>query len=752
MEYVLRPYQDEAVKTILKYVNSTSVKKPLVVAPTGAGKSLYIAATANAIKDPILVIQPNKELLEQNYNKYISYGNKASIYSASLKSKEIGHVTFATPMSLKGKAEYFKHVKLFILDECFTGETEILTDEGFKRFDCLSKKEKIAQWENNKITFVNPLRFIEKKWNGEIINFEISKNVIVPMTPNHEQIKIHKKTGKIVKEAIKDIKFNHIWGIPSAGLFDDSTEKLTDLERLYIITQADGSIHSSVKDSHTTILFSFKKERKIKRFLSILERSNTEFKEIKDSKNGRRRWSVKMPHNTTKILKNHFKYPMDCQKAKEIIEEMVHWDGSIVNDNLYYYSSKIKSNVDFYNEIAVISGNTCYTSIQKDSRKDSYSDIYKLFIQKNKFFRDSQNCKKTFSNYNGNVYCVEVPSNNIIVRHNGFTFISGNCHLQSNPSGVLGSFLKSFKNPKVVGLTASPVILTNSLMHGPKLDMVNRTRKSFWNQILYVTQIKEISEKFWCKIKYESNALNDSSLEWNSSKSEFTEASMTEFYKVNKIEDLILERVKTITKPTLIFCPNIGDATALHIKIPGSALVTSFTPIKEREELVKLFLQGKITFMINVIIFSVGFDYPGLSYVIDATPTASIVRWYQKYGRGVRLDPSNSEKVCTFVDYANGINRFGKLEDLEFVEDPVLGWGMFSKDKLLTGISISSIGSVRRKSQGEVLGSYVMTFGKYKNKKLSEIPEQYLRWMLKEFKWGAYNRELKNNIKKLLEW
>ncbi len=441
MKYVLRFYQDEAVKSILKYINSASVKKPLVVAPTGTGKSLYIAATANAIKDPILVIQPNKELLEQNYNKYISYGNKASIYSASLKSKEIGHVTFATPMSLKGKAEYFKHVKLFILDEA---------------------------------------------------------------------------------------------------------------------------------------------------------------------------------------------------------------------------------------------------------------------------------------------------------------------HLQSNPSGVLGNFLKFFKNPKIVGLTASPVILTNSLMHGPKLDMVNRTRKSFWNQILYVTQIKEIAEKFWCKIKYESNALNDSSLEWNSSKSEFTEASMTEFYEVNKIEDLILERIKTIKEPTLIFCPSIGDATALQTKIPGSALVTSLTPVKEREKLVKLFLQGKITFMINVLIFSVGFDYPGLSYIIDATPTASIVRWYQKYGRGVRLDPSNPEKVCTFIDYANGINRFGKLEDLEFVEDPILGWGMFSKDKLLTGISISEIGSVRRKTQGEVLGSYVMTFGKYKNKKLSEIPEQYLRWMLKEFKWGMHNKELKVNIKKLL--
>lgn len=92
----------------------------MIIAPTGAGKSLIIADVASKIKDSIIVLQPNKELLEQNYSKYLSYGNKASVFSASLGKKELGHVTFATIGSIKAVAEEIKSrgVGLVIIDEC----------------------------------------------------------------------------------------------------------------------------------------------------------------------------------------------------------------------------------------------------------------------------------------------------------------------------------------------------------------------------------------------------------------------------------------------------------------------------------------------------------------------------------------------------------------------------------------------------------------------------------------------------------
>ena len=123
----LRPYQIEAVEKGLEFFKNGNPKDiPIIVAPTGAGKSIYIGHIANELKEGVLVLQPSKELLEQNYAKYRMYGGEAAIYSASMGIKEIGHVTFATIGSLKSKAADFQHVKHVIIDEChlvppFTG-------------------------------------------------------------------------------------------------------------------------------------------------------------------------------------------------------------------------------------------------------------------------------------------------------------------------------------------------------------------------------------------------------------------------------------------------------------------------------------------------------------------------------------------------------------------------------------------------------------------------------------------------------
>lgn len=115
----LRPYQKEAVDKCIEFFRSGPTEdRPIVVAPTASGKSIYIAYIASELKENVLVLQPSKELLEQNFEKYKSYGGEASIYSASLGVKEIGSVTFATIGSVKSKAGEFQHVKNIIIDEC----------------------------------------------------------------------------------------------------------------------------------------------------------------------------------------------------------------------------------------------------------------------------------------------------------------------------------------------------------------------------------------------------------------------------------------------------------------------------------------------------------------------------------------------------------------------------------------------------------------------------------------------------------
>ena len=118
-KYILRKYQVDAVEAARKYLLDKTAKRPvLIVMPTGSGKSLIIASIAEKIDAPLIVFQPTKEILEQNYNKMMDYGIMGvTIYSASMNKKEIGNITLATIGSVYRKPDDFKCFKYIIMDE-----------------------------------------------------------------------------------------------------------------------------------------------------------------------------------------------------------------------------------------------------------------------------------------------------------------------------------------------------------------------------------------------------------------------------------------------------------------------------------------------------------------------------------------------------------------------------------------------------------------------------------------------------------
>ena len=116
----LRQNQVEPVVIGVEFFKTPKMKPSIIVAPTAFGKSIVIAAIAKELGEKLLVLQPSKELLEQNYNKFITLGGEASIYSASMGSKELGDVTYATIGSIINIARKFKEmgVSKIIIDEC----------------------------------------------------------------------------------------------------------------------------------------------------------------------------------------------------------------------------------------------------------------------------------------------------------------------------------------------------------------------------------------------------------------------------------------------------------------------------------------------------------------------------------------------------------------------------------------------------------------------------------------------------------
>lgn len=115
-----RYYQANAIDAGCELLNGkTEIINGVVVVPTAGGKSHIIAGVAEEQDDAGLILQPSKEILEQNYQKLFNIGQRdLGIYSASLNSKVINKITLATIGSIHNKPELFKQFKYISVDEC----------------------------------------------------------------------------------------------------------------------------------------------------------------------------------------------------------------------------------------------------------------------------------------------------------------------------------------------------------------------------------------------------------------------------------------------------------------------------------------------------------------------------------------------------------------------------------------------------------------------------------------------------------
>ncbi len=119
----LRENQHEPIRKAIEFFRAPKPKPSLIVLPTAWGKSILTAFVARETQDKLIVLQPSKELLEQNYLKYINLCDgwvNAGIYSASFGRKEIDEVTYATIGSIKNLGAKFKQL----------GFTKMLIDEA----------------------------------------------------------------------------------------------------------------------------------------------------------------------------------------------------------------------------------------------------------------------------------------------------------------------------------------------------------------------------------------------------------------------------------------------------------------------------------------------------------------------------------------------------------------------------------------------------------------------------------------------
>lgn len=120
----LRPYQSVAINAIYAYFD-TKKGNPLIVLPTGTGKSVCIAAfMRRAIADwpdtRIIIVTHVKELIAQNFSEMVRLwpDAPAGIYSAGLNKRDLhAQILFAGIQSIHKRAYDIQRCDLALIDE-----------------------------------------------------------------------------------------------------------------------------------------------------------------------------------------------------------------------------------------------------------------------------------------------------------------------------------------------------------------------------------------------------------------------------------------------------------------------------------------------------------------------------------------------------------------------------------------------------------------------------------------------------------
>ena len=321
---------------------------------------------------------------------------------------------------------------------CFSGDTEILTENGFVEFKMYDGTTPVAQYniESQEISYVEPLDF-RMIPNQKVCVFE-NENTSLKLTPNHECI-IQVQNGKkyMKKVPFEDLaghgQSKYAWVNAGYYNYDKCYFIKDDLTRLVACFVADGSYSAS----RTQLRFGFTKKRKIKRFKEMVDRLGIEYDEKVQGKLKITYFTITNFEYVT-LMKRYctadktlLKPAMTELNPLVYLEEASHWDGHVNHTNLITVSSTNLSTLESMQIMAVQSGVRARLYKVKDER-GNVSDTWTLSYNLNKKplsrFESKDIDLRTHHNTNHNVYCVTVPEHNIVIRHNGKVSIQGNCN------------------------------------------------------------------------------------------------------------------------------------------------------------------------------------------------------------------------------------------------------------------------------------------------------------------------------------
>lgn len=318
---------------------------------------------------------------------------------------------------------------------CYSSDTQVLTNEGWKYFYELNKTEKVLQWDkdNDKLSWIKPLNYFEYNIDDELILLQnrhteqlITKNhkVVCDIKKDHKQY--HNKYDYI--EAQKILKSDFV-KLPLASYYYGSLH----YKYAYIIGWflTDAWIHKDGK----AVCFSQSKKDKLVKLKNELERLKekglckySEYIRKNKKENQQEEHSFYVTGKIANYLINEFPnrefkeefIELDKESKDKLLEGLIDGDGSSRENS---YSHTFWSKKDFRNNIL-----SAMLTTMGYRNYISYSEGHKgvVFNTKHQTTEIQYKHKKENVKYSGKVYCLQTETGAFVVRRKGKPFISGN--------------------------------------------------------------------------------------------------------------------------------------------------------------------------------------------------------------------------------------------------------------------------------------------------------------------------------------
>ena len=729
--YELRTYQREASNIAVQAMLSN--RNGMIVIPTGGGKSLILADIAYRLNKPLLVFQPSKEILEQNYNKLLSYGVRdCSIYSASFNSKEISRITYATIQSVMNHKEDFDCFQYVVVDECFPYGQFVSTEFGQMRIGRLANMHKRGEALPRVLSYNEKTKKCEPKkitraWSTgirDVKNFFFSNNIRVRCTENHPFLTPDgwKEIGSLkVGDCILSNKKGHGYAnIPNKDQIDfilgsivgdGSIEKRDRVKNIYrfrftqgekqfeylkwkeSLLGCEGSIYRGKSGFCNNKVFFFNShvlyfndemcskkfaiEHLTPRSLAIIWMDDGHIG--KDQNQGTICDIAESPELTELFAKKLNGMGIDCIACKSV---------SSLTKKPYNFIRLRKNGVERLCEIIAPFVHKSMDYKLTDKVKN-LAGSYKW----NKDYGDYTACVLTKIENVGkrDVFNIEVEDNHSYVITTGKYkkdseeypggLIVHNCQNVNSKVGQYKDFIES-KNRTVLGLTATPYRLDRGYNGGAILKFLTRTRPRIFEELLYAVQISDLLEQgYLADLKYyDITSIDLSRVLSNSTGADYDDDSLKKEYIRCGYYDKLTTTVLRVLNPksgkqrsgVLVFTKFIEESLDLVRKLRSNgvqAAIVTGNTPKTEREIII----DRFRRGIIKVVSNVGTLTTGFDYPeLDTVILARPTKSLGLYYQMIgRVIRPFTDKEGWVIDLCGSYRRFGKVSDLKIdVEKP----------------------------------------------------------------------------------